>query len=137
MKKIPELEELIPSYGENNTLKNQYTKICKEQGTHIKELLAENFTDSYTVNEWTAKVTVKESKSMNEDALIEYLKKSLTKEQLKELKIIKRKEYVDESALEEAIYNDKIDADIVVGMDSCMSVTQTPTLTMRKAKGDK
>ena len=137
MKKILELEELVPSYGENNTLKNQYSKICTEQSKQIKELMSQNKADSYTVNEWTAKVTMRESKSMNEDALLEYLKKSLTKEQLKELKIIKKKEYVDEDALENAIYNNLIDADIVNGMNSCMTVTLTPTLTMSKAKGDK
>ena len=137
MGKILELEELIPSYGENNTLKNQYTKICKEQGTQIKELLAKDKLNSYTAGEWTAKVHVKESKSMNEEALLEYLKKSLSKEQLKELKIIKKKEYVDGDALEDAIYNSKISDDIVMGMNSCMSVTQTPTLTMQKKKGDK
>lgn len=132
MKKISELEELIPNYGSNNELKNKYTKLATEQSKQIKEIMAKHKTTSYTVGAWTATVTDKKSQSMNEEALLEYFKRTLSKEQLKELKLIKRKEYIDENALEDAIYKGKLSEDIVTGMESCQITKITPTLNMKK-----
>lgn len=134
MKKISELEELIPLYGENNTQKNKYSKLATEQSKQIKELMAKYKVDSYGCNGWTASVTQKKSESMNEEALLEYFKKSLSKEQLKELKLVKRKEYIDSDALESAIYNGLIPEDIITGMDSCRIVKLTPTLNIKKGE---
>lgn len=132
MKQIPELEELIPLYGENNTQKLKFQKLAKDQNDKIKELMCKNKIDSYTSNGWTAIVTDKRTETIDEEALLTYLKKKLTKEQLKG--IIKRREYVDSDALESAIYNHNIPEDIVIGMDSCKLVKVSPTLNIKKGK---
>lgn len=130
MKKISELEELIPLYGENNSLKLKYQRIAGEQNSKIKELMSKNKLDSYTSGAWTANITVKHSESIDEEALLKYLKNNLSKEQLKG--IIKKKEYVDSDALESAIYNNLISEDIVTGMDSCKIIKTSPTLNIKK-----
>ena len=132
MKKISELEELIPLYGENNNQKNKYSKLATEQSKQIKEIMTKHKVDSYICGGWTASITQKKSESMDEEALLNYFKKALSKEQLKELKLVKRKEYIDGDALESAIYNGLIDTDIITGMDSCRIVKTTPTLNMKK-----
>ena len=69
---------------------------------------------------------------MNEEKLIEWLKKNnLAKG------IVKRREYVDDKALESAIYNHVITEEKVIEMEICKESKTVSVLTVKKKGGKK
>ena len=78
-----------------------------------------------------AKLSKRETESMNEAKLIELLKsENLTS-------TIKTKEYVDMDMLEKAIYAGDIPQDVLLKMESCKEVKTTVTLSVKKKKEKK
>lgn len=75
-------------------------------------------------------VTTKES--LDEEKLLVQLKKFAP-----DTECIKTKEYVDMDILESEIYHDKLTAEALGAMDSCRTVKEIPTLTIKKAKKGK
>ena len=67
--------------------------------------------------------------SLNEDKLLIKLK-----EYAPDTESIKTKEYVDMDVLESEIYHDKLSPEALAAMDSCRTVKETSTLTIKKAK---
>lgn len=138
----PTLEELIPSYGE---AKEQLAALKKEtdlQNLKIKDLIKNVAADESgkhvkTVGDWTATLSYVDKSTMNEEKLIEYLKKTLSKDKLKN--IIKKREYVDGDALESAIYNGILSEKQVAEMETCkdQSTSETLRITKKKEKGTK
>ena len=85
------------------------------------------------VKEWSTKkvkVTMTETRKekFNEEKAIEILKKELTKDEAKS--VIKTKEYIDDDALEDLIYNKKFDAQKLA---SCKTYGE-PIRTLRLKK---
>ena len=75
------------------------------------------------------KIVTQTRESFNEEAIIELLK-----ENKKSAGIVKKKEYIDWDAMEDAIYKGKIDTKLVKEMDKFKTVTETPTLRISKKK---
>ena len=101
---VDELKILVPKYKEVN---DTYSKVNKEKsdlGKKIKDIMHESGLELFV--EGDVKVTYKNNprEEFNEEKLIERLK------ELKVKGVIKKKEYVDEDALENAIYKGTINA---------------------------
>jgi ribosomal protein S8E len=125
------LEELIPSYGQNNTELNSYKKICADENAKIKELMKEAKIEEKTVDGWVASVRVKRTESFNENKLLDIAKSlGLTD-------IIKTKEYVDTDVMEELIYNGTITQEMLLEISKAQEVKETPTLYIKREKKKK
>ena len=128
--KAVSLDTLIPQYAENKGLLDDYKKICDEENKQIKELMEEG---SYEVGGWKATKSVTTRDSMNEEKLLDVLKKS----GFTQTSIIKTKEYVDMDELESAIYNGLIEKDVLMKIDKCRESKEVVTLRISKVKEKK
>ena len=138
-----DLSLLIDLYGKNKDTENSIKKVTTKQNLELKELLKkygkvdlEN--DKYVSSgkEYTATLSVEDNSSINEEKLLEFLKKNLSKSKLKSLGIIKTREYVDEAALENAIYKNEISPEMVTEKDSCKDPGTKEVLRIAKKKGE-
>ena len=124
------LDTLIPQYAENKSLLDDYKKICDEENKQIKDMMEEG---SYEAGGWKATKSVTTRDSMNEDKLLDVLKKA----GFTQTSIIKTKEYVDMDELESAIYNGLIEKDILLEIDKCRESKEVVTLRISKVKEKK
>lgn len=119
------LDSLVNKYGD---VKSKLADLKKEESNlnqTIKSLMVAD--DLKEVSTDTYKVVYQErtSESLDEDKVIDILKKNNVKG------IVKTKQYVDEDALEQAIYNGKLDADIIKQISSA-KITKTTVALMVK-----
>lgn len=119
------LDGLINKYGD---VKSKLADLKKEESNlnqTIKSLMIAD--DLKEVSTDTYKVVYQErtSESLDEDKVIDILKKNNVKG------IVKTKQYVDEDALEQAIYNGKLDADIIKQISNA-KITKTTVALMVK-----
>lgn len=124
------LDTLIPQYAENKSLLDDYKKICENENKQIKEMMEEG---SYEAGGYKATKTISTRDSMNEDKLLEVLKKA----GFTQTSIIKTKEYIDMDELESAIYNGLIEKDILMEIDKCRESKEVVTLRISKIKEKK
>lgn len=136
------LETLIPRYAENKQTFNDYKKICDKDNAQIKELMNkdESLLDPdgkriKTVGNYTATLSIRDNETLNEDKLLELLKKKANKDIQKML--IKTKEYIDSDVLEKLIYNEGIPKDLLLEMDTCRESNPVEVLKVTKKKEDK
>ena len=106
-----ELDKLVNQYAEEKTLYDSYAKKMKTSNEKLKSVLKEEDLSEYINNTYKVTLVQQSADKLNENKLIEELKKILTDEQKEN--IIKTKEYVDNDALEDAIYNHVIKTDVV------------------------
>lgn len=121
-----ELKELIENYGiakaELDVIKKDTDKMNKQ----IKDiLLAEGMTEEESDN-YYVKLQPRKSESLDEDAVIEILKTNKIRG------IVKTKEYVDEDALENAIYHGKLDKQILQEINKCKIVKESTALLIKE-----
>ena len=87
--------------------------------------MAEEKLNNFDAGSHSAKITVQNRQIMNEDKLLETIKK------LDRPDLIKTKEYVDMDLLEKALYNNEIDAK---ELDSCVTTKEIITLKVSMNK---
>ena len=120
------LNSTIECFYEDKRMLDKYKKSTEEYNKEIKDIMSNiNINEFETDSGLIAKLTHKQSESFNEEKL-------LTK--IKELNIpgiIKTREYVDMEALENAIYNENIDAS---ELSSCREIKETIALKVSKKK---
>lgn len=125
------LDELIPVYAENKADLDKIEKMCKSQNAEIKKHMEDLGEDEHTAGGYTVKYIVSERESINEDRLLEILKKH-------EIPcVIKTKEYVDMDALESYLYNVVMSDEMAADMASCREVKEVVQLRISKAKKKK
>ena len=128
-KLIPEykvkLSKLLPDYLANKTEMDAYKKLADRDNKEIKLIMLDSNLSECTVGDIKATCSVSERQDFIEEALIEKLK------DMKVRGIIKKKEYVDMDALENAIYNGKVDA---AALASCQTTKEVVTLRVSKVK---
>ena len=129
--KVDALDELIPKYALNKVELDSYDKLCKEENEEIKKQLAELGKNEYTAGEYVAKRSVQERETLNENRLLEVLKKHNVPG------VIKTKEYIDMDALEEYLYKNSPSNELIADMNSCKSVKEVITLRVTKVKKKK
>jgi hypothetical protein len=126
------LDSLIPMYALNKVELDSYTALCKKENEEIKRQMLELGQDVYRVNGYTAKRTVSNRESLNEDKLMAVILKHGIKD------VIKTREYVDMDALENYLYHTEMTPALAADLESCKSTTEVVTLrvTKDKKKGD-
>lgn len=124
------LEELIPLYGQQNTECNALTKQVKELNGKLKEAIKKQSKENQdiVVEGWKCKLTVEYKSDMNEERLLEFVKKY-------NIPVVKQKEYIDFEMLEDLIYKEQVPKDVVLEMNSCMDKNIKEVLRISKVKG--
>ena len=119
---------IIDEYKSIKDVENKAKKQAGELNNQLKDEMLKRGVDSMDGIEYKVTLTVKPHEEFNEDKAIEILKEKLSPADFK--KVVKKKEYIDDDALEKLVYNQKFD---MSELDSC--VTQLPpTYTLRTAK---
>jgi len=131
------LSVILPNYQANKSEMDAYKKLVDKDNKEIKEIMLGAKIDEFEVDDIRAKVSVSERTGFIEEALIDKVKElkdngELSESQLR--KIIKKKEYVDMEALENAIYKGKVNA---AQLASCQTITEVVTLRVSKVKEKK
>lgn len=138
---LKELHSMIPTYGEQNDESKVLKKELDNLNGQIKNIMSTLEISNTEAGDYTATYEVRETKSMNEDKLLELLTSNKhTYEKCVQLGIIKTCEYIDSKELENAIYRQELSKKLVLEMDKCKDVKKTPYLTVKKKKekkGDK
>lgn len=125
------LDELIPVYVENKADLDRIEKICKSQNAEIKKQLEDLGEDEYTAGGYVVKRTVSERESMNEERLLEMMKKHNVPN------VIKTREYVDMDALENYLYNNELSDEMAADLNSCREIKEVVQLRISKEKKKK
>lgn len=125
-----DIKLIIDEYKAFKDIENKAKKDASPLAEQIKEYALKNGLDKIKSDNWQANVTVTPKQDFNELQAIEIIKKNLGGELL--ASVIKTKEYIDEDALEKAIYNGDIDAKLLA---PC-TIEKEPTvkLTIGKIK---
>lgn len=125
-----ELLSLIPEYGKNKQTLDECDKLCKSANNRIKEIMNSLDMDSLTVEGWKVTYSVSNRTSLNEDKLLEYIKKNPEIASV----VVKTREYVDMDELEKLMYAGNIDDDLIADMKDCEETKKVETLRISKAK---
>ena len=119
------LTELLPIYHMQKSEMDSIKKVVDKENAEIKTLMRASNLSEFVAGDIKATCSVSERQDFIEEALIEKLK------DMKVRGIIKKKEYVDMDALENAIYNGKVDA---AALASCQTIKEVVTLRVSKVK---
>ena len=125
-----DLNVLVEAYAVNKNELDSYKQLCDEENKQIKAIMAEQSLDKFESDNYVAKITIQNRKSLNEEAAIEVLKNANVEG------VIKTKEYIDFDALENAIYHERIDNDTLGLLGACETVNKVTTLKLTKRKKD-
>ena len=125
-----DIKSIIDEYKAFKDIENKAKKDASPLAEQIKEYALKNGLDKIKSDNWQANVSVTPKQDFNELQAIEIIKKNLGGELL--ASVVKTKEYIDEDALEKAIYNGDIDAKLLA---PC-TIEKEPTvkLTIGKIK---
>lgn len=139
-KKI-ELAGLIDTYKAGKDLENKYKKDNTALNTSIKDIFLDLFKDKlnadgeaeFSTEQFTAKLKVKKNEELNEAKAIETIKSEwASKNGSMTCPYLKMVYVLDEEAIEKAIYNGELKAEVLA---SCKEVKEpTYTLTVGKLK---
>ena len=132
---MQKLDELELGYAKHKTEEGELKKICDSENAQIKDIMYNEKLKKYEVDGWQVNYIESNREKMNEDKLLELLKKRFTKKQLKDLKVIKTVEQIDENALENAIYNNLLGADFIAEMSACKESSIVTSIRVTKKKG--
>lgn len=128
------LDELIPSYAVHKEEEGKLKKMCDIENAQIKDIMSKENIKKHEAGGYSVTYSESVREKMNEDKLIELLKSKFTKSKLKELKLIKTVEVIDENALENAIYNNLVPESFITDMASCKESTVVAQIRVTKKK---
>lgn len=128
-KVVSTLDELIPSYGDNKERLDVLDKICKEENKQIKELLGDK--TNYETSGWKVTKSVQNRDKIDEDLLCVKLSDF---PEMYELGIIKVQEYVDMTALEDAMYKGQLNKKMLEVVEKCREHKEVVTLRISRVK---
>ena len=121
----------IDKYKESKDKENALKKANNELNETIKTYMQEHDMTSANSENWTATLSCTKKESLNEDLAIEIIKENLGGALLSS--VIKKKEYIDEDALEKLVYNGDFDINKLAKAKIVKSVY---TLRVNKKKED-
>lgn len=101
------LSTAIDKYKESKDKENALKKANNELNENIKSYMGEHGMTSANSEKYTATLSCTEKESLNEELAIEIIKANLDGALL--ATVIKKKEYIDEEALEKLVYNGDFD----------------------------
>lgn len=119
------LSDLLPVYEANKSEMDSYKKLVDRDNKEIKSIMLGAEMGEFVVDDIKASCSVSVREDFVEEALIAKLK------EMKIRGVVKKKEYVDMDALENAIYNGKINA---AALADCQTKKEVVTLRVTKLK---
>jgi len=123
------LETMVVNYYEKKNQMDSLKKVVDDYNKRIKNEMRAMNIDSFDAGGLIATISVTPKEDFNEEQAIEILRKNLPADEFKQ--IVKTREYIDNDALEKAIYNKQLDAAI---LSPCITPKE-PAVTLRiKAK---
>lgn len=128
-----ELEELIDKYGFNKNELDSYKAICDEDNKKIKDMMANANLKNYNTDKYKATYIVSDRTTIDEVRLIGIVHMNNLPDSLG---IIKTREYIDEDALESAIYEGEISEEVMKQISECMIKKEVVSLKLTRQKGD-
>ena len=126
-----DLSMAIDKYKESKDKENALKKANNELNENIKTYMQEHDMESANSENWMATLSCTKKESLNEDLAIEIIKENLDGALLSS--VIKKKEYIDEDALEKLVYNGDFD---ISKLAKAKMVKETYTLRVGKKKED-
>lgn len=126
------LKNLIPIYAETKAKADDFDKAAKRQNRDIKALMVKLLKEGEKsvdaeAGGYVASYSIRVSTSFNEEAMLEFMHKH------KQLaSCIKTKEYIDETALEDAIYRGDIPKKLLLEIDKFKTEKKTEYLVVKK-----
>lgn len=123
------LSSIIDDYKAAKDEEKRVKTIIDDLGPRIKDIFRSKGLTSFSSGKYTATVTVSSKETLDEDKAIEILKENLSPEVLS--KVVKTREYIDDDALEKAIYNEAFDIGL---LSSCRTSKPVETLRITKKK---
>ena len=124
-----DLSKAIEEYKESKDRENALKKANTAMNESIKKYMSENGMGEASSEMYTAVLSNTTKESLNEDLAIEIIKESLGGALLNS--VIKKKEYIDEDALEKLVYNGDFDAS---KLERAKIVKKIQTLRIGKKK---
>lgn len=128
-----ELEALVERYGE---MKGQLD-VIKKQTDKDKEIIKQSMDsldmEKFESPNYIAKLSFQEKQSLNEEAFIPFLHENFEDISSK-YGIIKKKEYIDSDALENAIYKNAFSTEQLSSLEKFTETTIITKLNIRKVK---
>ena len=121
------ISEIIDKYKRDKDMENHLKNLNNQNGTKIKEYFDKHGISSFDTDTCTATVSTSKSESMNDDLAIEIIKEHLGGPLL--ASVVKKKEYIDEDALEKLVYNGDFDISL---LEKAKIVKVTKTLRISK-----
>lgn len=122
------LEDMVRIYAGKKEELDPLKKQVDDYGKKIKAEMRNKDLTEFIVDGIKASITVTPKSEFNELQAIEILRKNLTPEQFS--KVVKTKEYLDDDAFENLVYNEGIDAGILAPAET----PKEPTITLRLGK---
>lgn len=125
-----EITNIINEYAEKKEQFDKLKKECDKLSKQIKDVLRDDGDRvDYTTDLVSLKLTVSYRTSLNEDKAISILQGTDTGSA-----VIKTKLYVDTDALEDLIYKEQVDADLMKKLQECIDTKRVETIRVYKNK---
>ena len=127
-----DLSKAIDEYKESKDKENALKKANDRMGKDIKQYMIDNDMTKANGDKYTVTMSKTVKQKLNEDLAIEIIKENLDGALL--ASVIKKKEYIDDDALEKLVYNGQFDIQLL----QKAKIIKPPTITLRisKKKGD-
>lgn len=129
------IEDTIRSFYEKDTAMKSIKKEVEEKKETIKNYFIDNSIEEMSVDDIKCTVSSSERSTFNTDRCLAVLSNMLINEEIDKSKydsIVKMQPYVDEDALEKAIYNNEFDPS---KLSDCIESKTIYTLRVSKKKG--
>jgi len=129
MKRSQMIDEVIDSYAQNKERLDALDTVCKVQNAEIKAFLGDE--KSYSTDNYKVSKSVQNRDTMDEELLCAKLSNFA---ECYDLGIIKVQEYVDMSALEDALYKKQLTPEMIEVIEKCRKHKEVVTLRVSKIK---
>lgn len=127
-----QFENLINEAGKTKYEVDALNKVLTNAKNQIKAELNSNETTDAKTDEYKVKLVKQKRQTFNDDKAIELLKGTSI-----ENLVVKTKLYVDSDALEDLIYQGKVDKELIAKLNDCVTTKIVDTLNITKVKGGK
>ena len=128
---LKDLKQCIERYGVNKEELDTYKMICDTESKKIKAIMTEDKLKEFDSDNYTAKVTTVDKSYTDEAKLLQVIHSFNIPDSLG---IIKTREYIDEDALESAIYNGEISEEVMKSIATCKVDKFEYRLNVKKKK---
>ena len=130
-----DINQIVSRYCELSDKVKEMTKTTNADKAVIKQYLADNNTNTETINGYVLNVREKVEETFDEAQLLQVIKSNWVKTHgSMECPLIRTMEYVDLDALEKAVYNGNISTEELLEIDKCRITKVTRALYYSKEK---